>query len=147
MIAEARAVGAAALAALVAGCGGDGDAGQPATEPTATAVEEGDPARGREIYLAAGCGGCHTFEAAGTTRNVGPNLDDAVAMYDTEFITESIVDPQAYIETGSAGEIGGEDEYGTEMPAYGPDEDPPQDLTEQELADLVAFLVAAKPSS
>ena len=33
--------------------------------------------RDRVRFAAAGCGGCHTFEAAGSTGNVGPNLDDA----------------------------------------------------------------------
>ena len=32
---------------------------------------------GEAVFAAAGCGGCHTLEAAGSTGNVGPNLDDA----------------------------------------------------------------------
>jgi cbb3-type cytochrome c oxidase subunit III len=32
---------------------------------------------GKAIFAEAGCGGCHTLEAAGTSGNVGPNLDDA----------------------------------------------------------------------
>lgn len=91
-----------------------------------------------------GCGACHTFEAAGSTRNVGPNLDQAVRKYDADFIRESIVEPGAYVEKGQGGSIGGKEPYGTPMPAYGPDEDPPQKLTAQQLADLVAFLVQAK---
>jgi mono/diheme cytochrome c family protein len=133
------------LAVFVAGCGG-GDGAEPETTEAAPAemAVAGEPGRGKSVFLNAGCGGCHTFQAAGSTRNVGPNLDQAVQMYDEAFIRESIVDPAAYIERGSAGEIGGDDEYGTEMLPYGPDEDPPQHLTEQELADLVAFLVSAK---
>ena len=38
---------------------------------------EGDPAAGEEVYASAGCGGCHTLEAAGSSGNVGPNLDEA----------------------------------------------------------------------
>jgi len=34
------------------------------------------------VYASAGCGGCHTFEAAGSTGSVGPNLDDAAPSYD-----------------------------------------------------------------
>jgi cbb3-type cytochrome c oxidase subunit III len=32
---------------------------------------------GKAIFVAAGCGGCHTLAAGGTSGNVGPNLDDA----------------------------------------------------------------------
>ena len=37
----------------------------------------GDPANGEKVFASAGCGGCHTLEAAGSSGNVGPNLDDA----------------------------------------------------------------------
>ena len=32
---------------------------------------------GESVFASAGCGGCHTLEAAGTRGTVGPNLDDA----------------------------------------------------------------------
>ena len=32
---------------------------------------------GKAIFAEAGCGGCHTLKAAGTSGTVGPNLDDA----------------------------------------------------------------------
>ena len=32
---------------------------------------------GKAIFAEAGCGGCHTLEAAGASGTVGPNLDDA----------------------------------------------------------------------
>ena len=136
------------VAGVLAGCGGGGDEGDQAAGETTTAasaeavpLEQGDPARGKELYLNNGCGSCHTFEAAGSTRNVGPNLDEAVAMYPPEFLRESIVDPQAYIENGEAGSIGGTKPYGSRMPAYGPEESPPSNLSEQDIADIVAFLV------
>jgi mono/diheme cytochrome c family protein len=28
------------------------------------------------VFASAGCGGCHTLEAAGSSGNVGPNLDE-----------------------------------------------------------------------
>jgi mono/diheme cytochrome c family protein len=31
---------------------------------------------GAAVFSSAGCGGCHTLKAAGTTGSVGPNLDD-----------------------------------------------------------------------
>ena len=46
------------------------------TEEPASTVE-GDATAGEGVYASAGCGGCHTLEAAGSTGNVGPNLDDS----------------------------------------------------------------------
>jgi mono/diheme cytochrome c family protein len=37
---------------------------------------DGTSADGEAIFAEAGCGGCHTLEAAGATGTVGPNLDD-----------------------------------------------------------------------
>ncbi len=37
----------------------------------------GDAAAGEAVYSSAGCGGCHTLEAAGSTGNIGPNLDES----------------------------------------------------------------------
>ena len=41
------------------------------------AATEGDAENGKKLFASAGCGGCHTFSAAGSTGTVGPNLDDA----------------------------------------------------------------------
>jgi cytochrome c553 len=38
--------------------------------PTATASP------GAAVFAKAGCGGCHTFKAAGSSASIGPNLDD-----------------------------------------------------------------------
>jgi mono/diheme cytochrome c family protein len=38
---------------------------------------KGDPAAGKEVLTSAGCVGCHTHAAAGSTGTVGPNLDQA----------------------------------------------------------------------
>ena len=76
----------------VAGCGGgeevsptpetvEGTLPETTTEATTTApptsTVEGDAAAGEQVFASAGCGGCHTLEAAGSTGTVGPNLDDA----------------------------------------------------------------------
>jgi mono/diheme cytochrome c family protein len=55
------------------------------TAPTETSGEtetegggsgaSGDAAAGKAVFASAGCGGCHTLKAAGTSGNVGPNLD------------------------------------------------------------------------
>jgi mono/diheme cytochrome c family protein len=48
----------------------------PATTTTAApAGGGGDPVAGKQVYAFAGCGGCHTLKAAGSTGTVGPNLD------------------------------------------------------------------------
>ena len=36
----------------------------------------GDPAAGKAVFASAGCAGCHTLKAAGSTGTVGPNLDE-----------------------------------------------------------------------
>ena len=48
---------------------------QPGARPAAS--KAGGAADGKAIFAEAGCGGCHTLEAADATGNVGPNLDDA----------------------------------------------------------------------
>ena len=35
----------------------------------------GNAAQGKQVFESAGCGGCHTLKDAGTSGNVGPNLD------------------------------------------------------------------------
>ena len=43
----------------------------------AAAPSAGAAAAGREVFLSAGCGGCHSLAAAAGTGTVGPNLDRA----------------------------------------------------------------------
>jgi len=122
---------------LAAGCGGgngDGGGGE---------AREGAPARGEMIFEEQRCGNCHTFAAAQSDGLVGPNLDEVVAKYDPAFVRESIVDPGAFIETGEAGSIGGEEEYDNVMPSYAPDSEiVTKRLTEEQIDDLVAYLFA-----
>ena len=50
---------------------------------TTTPALKGDPAAGKQVFLSvAACGGCHTLADAGSSGNVGPNLDDAKPSYD-----------------------------------------------------------------
>ena len=81
---------------------------------TGGAASEGDPAKGKTIFASAGCGGCHTFSAAGSTGTVGPNLDDASIDF------EGAV---AQVTNGGGG-----------MPAFG------DRLSDQEIADVAAFV-------
>ena len=98
-----------------------------AQPPPPPAASEGDPAAGKAVFAAQGCGGCHTFSAAGTSASVGPDLDEAVQGKDPEFVRESIVDPNKEITSGFAPNI---------MP-----QDFGQKLTPKQLDDLVAFLL------
>jgi cytochrome c553 len=56
------------------------------TETTTTETAppaQGDPVAGKQVFLgSAACGGCHTLADAGSSGNVGPNLDDAKPTYD-----------------------------------------------------------------
>ena len=86
---RAALLGLLALTLGLAGCGG-GEEVSPAPETVqgsipqaATTAEEpastveGDASAGAQVFSSAGCGGCHTLKAAGSTGAVGPNLDDA----------------------------------------------------------------------
>ena len=94
------------------------------TETTGTA--EGDPAAGEPLFTSQGCGGCHAFGPAGTNATIGPNLDEALQGDDAASISEAIVDPNAEVAQGYAEGI---------MP-----DDYDQRLSDEQLADLVAFL-------
>jgi mono/diheme cytochrome c family protein len=74
----------APLALVLAGCGGKLVTPMPETVvgplsvPTTTAgpsLPKGNAAAGKQIFVSAGCGACHTLKAAGTNGTVGPNLD------------------------------------------------------------------------
>jgi mono/diheme cytochrome c family protein len=102
------------------------------TETGAPEQPSGDPAAGKELFTTTAqppCASCHTLQEANATGTVGPNLDEVLKGKDAAFIHESIVNPDAEIATGySAGIMPG---------VYG------DQLNDQQLADLVAFLVQA----
>jgi mono/diheme cytochrome c family protein len=103
------------------------ETGPTETTPGTTAEEEepaGDPAAGEALFASNGCGGCHTFEAAGSTGAVGPNLDEALEGKDAEFVHQSIVEPNAEVAEGYNPGV---------MPSF-------QQLSEDQVNDLVAFL-------
>jgi mono/diheme cytochrome c family protein len=100
------------------------------TTGTTTTTEQppGSPEAGRAVFTSAGCGGCHTFSAAGASGSVGPDLDEALQGKDAEFIRQSIVDPNAEITQGFSAGV---------MPQnFG------QELSPKQLDDLVAFLMS-----
>jgi mono/diheme cytochrome c family protein len=47
------------------------------TETEAEDGGEGNAEAGEEVFVSAGCGGCHVLEAAGSSGSVGPNLDES----------------------------------------------------------------------
>lgn len=116
------------VVAALAGCGGDGgdDDGSGGsgvtsgattatqTQPQTTRTTPAGP-DGREVFASAGCGNCHTFAPAGSSGNVGPNLDDLQA---------DVAEVRSQVENGGGG-----------MPAFG------GDLSEEEI-DAVASFVA-----
>ena len=70
-------------------------------------IKEGGKAGGRAIWDNNGCASCHTFAPAEATAKIGPDLDKLPAQARRanrgsleEFVRESIVDPNAYIEPG-----------------------------------------------
>jgi cytochrome c6 len=56
---------------------GTGEEPTTSTGGTTTTEPAGDAAAGEAVFASAGCGGCHTLKAAGSSGNVGPNLDQA----------------------------------------------------------------------
>jgi len=84
-------------------------------ETTTAQASQGDPAAGEQVFASAGCGGCHTLEAAGSSGNVGPNLDDAKP-------DAALVNTRVHDGKGA-------------MPSF------KGQLSEQEIADVVAYVV------
>jgi mono/diheme cytochrome c family protein len=106
--------------------------------PTPAPEEQADPvARGQQVYSNSGCAGCHTIEGL-STGIVGSNLTQIGEVAATrkegysaeDYIRESITNPNAYVVEGYQSGI---------MP-----QNYSQQLSQQELDDLVAFLLAQK---
>jgi len=117
-----------ALCGLVlAGCGGEKTVSPTGpVEGTLPKAAKGNPAAGKMVFADNGCGSCHTFAPAAATGKIGPDLSKVLKGKSADFIKTSITDPNAQI-----------------APGYQPNVMPPtygQQLTSQQLADLVAFL-------
>lgn len=99
------------------------------TRPAAPAADEAAPgelaAAGRQIF-ADNCGSCHTLADAGSTGQIGPDLDEALPGQSAAEIREDVVDPNAEIAKGYGEGI---------MPATYE-----QTLAPEELDALVAYL-------
>ena len=107
----------------------------PTTGPTKTTApppQQGDAAAGKALFSAQGCNACHTFAPAGATAKVGPDLANVAADAKKAnrgsvqaYIAESIKNPTAYT-----------------VPGYPKGVMPPFQLSDTQIADLVAFLTA-----
>jgi cytochrome c oxidase subunit 2 len=89
----------------------------------------GGGADGAAIFEANGCASCHTFEPAGATGTVGPDLDK-IEPATADFIRQSIVDPNANVTKGFSPDI---------MP-----QDFGDKLSSDELDALVEYLLKAQ---
>jgi cytochrome c oxidase subunit II len=94
------------------------------------------PTSGKALFTANACDTCHTFKPAGANQKIGPDLDklpeeaQRAGQPLQQFIRQSIVDPNAYVEPGYQKNI---------MPGtFG------SSLTKAELDALVAFLSGGK---
>jgi mono/diheme cytochrome c family protein len=117
------------VAGVLAGCGAQGTTKPlPATvigtlpkaaaEPVAPASKlTGNPTAGKQIFLTAGCKGCHTLADAGATGTVGPNLDQAKP--DFKLATERVTFGKGV------------------MPSF------KSQLKDQQIADVAAYVVKA----
>ncbi len=88
---------------------------------TTTTASQGDPTAGKAVFASAGCGGCHTLKAAGSTGTVGPNLDQLKPPLDRIVIQV--------------------DNGGGPMPAF------KGQLTDKQIQDVAAFVYASTHSS
>ena len=118
--------GAAMTIAAFAGGGSASD------QPPAPATPARAAADGLHVWIANGCGGCHTFKAANSDAPIGPDLGRSLRGRDRDYIMRSIVLPNA--ET---------------TPNYGSGvmpEDFAQRITPDDLNKLVDFIVAGVAS-
>ncbi len=114
------------------GAGGAAGGGAAGGGQSGGGAAGGDAALGKTTFASAGCGGCHTFQPAGTDAQVGPDLDNLVADAkkagepEDQYIEQSIVDPDAVIVSGY--------QPGVMPTTFG------KTLSPEELDGLVAFL-------
>jgi mono/diheme cytochrome c family protein len=104
--------------------------------PTPSAEEAADPlARGQDIFVSSGCGGCHTIEGV-SFGEVGPNLTQIAEIAATrqdgvsaeDYIRDSILNPNSFVVDGYQSNV---------MPQnYG------DQFSTGELDDLVEYLLA-----
>jgi mono/diheme cytochrome c family protein len=93
----------------------EGHEAEPATMTETGRAARGDAQAGKAVFASAGCGDCHTLEAAGSRGTAGPGLDEMKASLDA--VAEQV-------ENGGGG-----------MPAFD------DRLTDKQIEDVAAFVV------
>jgi cytochrome c551/c552 len=103
---------------------------QPSGGGTTTTGGGGGAASGKALFASNGCVSCHTYQPAGSKASIGPDLDK-LKQYATQakqplpqFVRESIVNPNAYVQSGFPPNI---------MPSF-------KTLTKSQVDALVSFL-------
>jgi len=100
-------------------------------------LPQGNPQRGREVFISMECYTCHTVQgerfpgAPAEVGGVGPDLTGMGAMHPPEYFAESIINPNAVLTEGP-GHVG--EDGRSKMPSYN------EILTIEQLIDLVAYL-------
>ena len=112
--------GAAMTIAAFAGGGSEKQTPAPGAPARAAAPE------GQRVFIAQGCGSCHTFAPAGSIAPIGPDLQKSLRGKSRDYVMQSIVLPNA---RSAAGFTAGA------MP-----EDYAQRISPQDLEALVDFL-------
>ncbi|HSS42546.1 MAG TPA: c-type cytochrome [Solirubrobacterales bacterium] len=126
--------------AVAAPAANEAEAESEAVEEGGGMSEEPEPAQGADasspgaqLFASAGCGGCHTLAAAGTTGTTGPNLDEFLAPDDTTAgVEEMLVEPNSELAEGYPANVMPQD--------YG------QTFSKEELHQLAEYLVATTPA-
>ena len=137
-LATALALALAAALALALAAVDNGQAGAGAHR-VGVAAAAGSPDRGRAVYLANGCAGCHGPPAPGSTASVGPQLTPELLRSSAQsagkplgpFVAESILVPNAFTSPGYVS--------GLMRPFAG--------LSKTQLDDLVSFLIGSSYTS
>ena len=107
-------------------------------------LRKGDPAEGRKVFVELECYKCHEVKGekfpavAVGEKGVGPELSQMAGMHPVEFFAESIMNPNAVIDSDAKekGYVGNDGK--SKMPDYG------DALTVKQVSDLAAYLASLK---
>jgi hypothetical protein len=101
---------------------------------------QGDPAKGREVFVKLECYSCHEVKGekfSAPRGEIGPELSMMGPLHEGEYFAEAIINPNAVIQKGKGYEAA---DGSSKMPSY-------NDLvTVQEVIDLVAYLKSLQPT-
>jgi mono/diheme cytochrome c family protein len=115
------AAAALAFAVVAIGVGIEGD-----SDATGTSVTRAEDDSGRAVFARMGCGSCHALAAAGSSGQMGPDLDSELEHHTRATLIAQITSP-----AGDGGFSAMPDDFGSRMSA-------------RELDSLVNFLLSAR---